>query len=187
MVYRNMAKTVNTPTPNSSQSKSADATAKTADPYEGWNKYTNNQLGYSFSYPADWVVKPHTTYDGKFNGVDVISADMVEVESQVGGMDVTKGSTVWLGLEQDYTGNLPTEFTGFEKTVYADVTENPKVVDVGSYKGVEYTCGYEGPQSNCIRLAISTSKYIPTSIMAEGKESEHPNYAIYKKLLASIK
>ena len=155
---------------------------KVADPYEGWKTYSDVKLGYAFKYPAEWVVTP-VNYGDKLGVIYVDSPDIKLDELSIGATDIIKGSRVSLYAQNsgDYR-----EFIGLLKQLKESGTIKPVELDLGGHKAIEYSFAYEGPENTYVRLAISSSQYIETSFISEGKESAHTNYDSYKKILASI-
>lgn len=171
-----------TPTPTSSQNEEADQATETADPYEGWQTYTNSQLGYSFKYPDSWTVTP-INYGDKLGAIQIDSNDIETEDLPIGATDVISGSRVTLSTQA--SGDYAT-FTGLQKQLRDNGTIKPVESTAGGHKAIEYAFAYEGPETTYVRIAMGDSQYIETSFISEADESAHPNYDLYKKILESI-
>lgn len=148
--------------------------------------FSNEELGYSFTYPEGWVVVANQD-GGKLQNVEVNSEDLALEDIPVGGQNVEKGTQMLFYPLEKFSGDVPDQFTGLMAQMKANGTLVPKTITLGSHKAVQFSLTYEGPKMLHTYLVVTPGMYAPTNLQTEGEESKSKNLEIYDEILKSIK
>lgn len=163
----------------------------TKDETANWKIYQNEKYGFSLKYPNGWSLKEYYNEEDSFVQVKLKSPDFREIEIEIGGTEVVKGSEIAVEIGKRNGRNLEQIYKP-NGSLIADLIEDgsvkPEKITINGKEGVEFELRYEDPGYREVNFLLNQEEYVSSYIFAgtAGNAMNHRDYPIFKKILESI-